>query len=170
MSVSSYRITTALESAQAIKHQRHVVPLSEQQLLDCSTPNQGGCWPWNIHEILNYVVRNPRVPLAVEARYPYRALSNTSLYPKACHDRRSQRSDASRLFEGKETYNGALDTINDDLLMRLISKGPIAITMSSDFMGDYKAGIYRGPCGQRVNHAVLLTGWGVDSKSGVPYW
>ena len=54
--------------------------------------------------------------------------------------------------------------------MRLISKGPIAITMSSDFVSDYKAGIYRGPCGQRVNQAVLLTGWGVDSKSGVPYW
>ncbi|CAF1182425.1 unnamed protein product [Adineta ricciae] len=28
----------------------------------------------------------------------------------------------------------------------------------------------RGPCPPHVNHAVLLTGWGTDAQTGVPFW
>ena len=47
-----------MESAQVIKHQQHVVPLSEQHLIDCLMPNDSGCWPTNLNEIMNYLLRN----------------------------------------------------------------------------------------------------------------
>ncbi|CAF1428887.1 unnamed protein product [Adineta ricciae] len=56
------------------------------------------------------------------------------------------------------------------LLIRLVSNGPVAIAINADFMGGYGGGVYRGPCPPHVNHAVLLTGWGTDAQTGVPFW
>ncbi|CAF3979030.1 unnamed protein product, partial [Adineta steineri] len=164
-----FAVAGALESAYAIKHQRDAVPLSEQQLIDCSMPNNGGCWASNFDDSLNYVIRSPKTALATENRYPYQGLFDTNFYSQACNDRWTQRTDASHYFESKETYHDAWDTINDDLLMRLVSKGPIAIAINADFMGGYGGGVYQGPCPPHVNHAVLLTGWGTDAQ-GVPFW
>ena len=62
-----------------------------------------------------------------------------------------------------------MNTINDDLLLRLVSKGLVPIAMNADFVHEYRGDIYRGCCGKQVNHAVILTGWSTDSKSGVSY-
>ncbi|CAF1232979.1 unnamed protein product [Rotaria sordida] len=165
-----FTVVGALESAYAIKHQSNAIPLSEQQLIDCSMPNRGGCWASNFGDSLDYLIQNPKRPLATEAQYPYQGLRDTNFYPQACADRLFQRLGATHLFESKESYHDAWDTINDDLLMRLVSKGPIAVAINADFMGGYGGGVYRGPCPPHVNHAVLLTGWGTDQQTGVPFW
>ncbi|UJR08008.1 hypothetical protein I4U23_012286 [Adineta vaga] len=165
-----FAVAAALESAYAIRHQRDAVPLSEQQLIDCSISGKGGCWSSNFDDSINYLIRSPKTALATEARYPYQGLSDTSFNSHACNERFFQRMEATHFFDSKETYHDAWDTVNDDLLMRLVSKGPIAIAINADFMGGYGGGVYRGPCEPHVNHAVLLTGWGTDAQTGVPFW
>ena len=148
----------ALENAYAIKHERDAVPLSEQQLIDCSMPNIGGCWVTNFGDSIDYLIKPRNTSLATEARYPYQGLSDTNFYPQAYSDHLFQRLSATYLFDSKESYHDAWDTINDDLLMRLVSKGPIAIAINADFVDGYGGGVYRGPGLPHVNHTVLSTG------------
>ncbi|CAF0985651.1 unnamed protein product [Adineta ricciae] len=95
------------------------------------------------------MVESPKTALATEVRYPYQGLHDTNFNAHACSERFAQ--------------------LNDDLLIRLVSKGPVAIAINADFMGGYGSGVYRGPCSPHVDHAVLLTDWGTDAQTGVPF-
>ncbi|CAF1613412.1 unnamed protein product, partial [Adineta ricciae] len=98
-------------------------------------------------------------------------LHDTNFNAYACSERFAQRMSATHFrFDKKETYHDAWDTVNDDLLIRLVSKGPVTIAINADFMGGYGDGVHRGSCPPHVNHAVLLTGWDTDAQTGVPFW
>ncbi|CAF3541349.1 unnamed protein product, partial [Rotaria sp. Silwood2] len=111
-SCTFFAVIGALEAAYAIKHNHDATPLSEQQLIDCSMPNRGGCWASNFGDSLDYVIPNGKNPLASEADYPYQALHDTNFNPQACAQRQDQRSRAAHRFASKESYHDAWDTPN----------------------------------------------------------
>lgn len=67
-----------------------------------------------------------------------------------------------------------IDTCNETLLMQaLAAVGPLAVAIdaSQESMQNYKSGVYDDPaCTDQINHAVLLTGYGTDSLTGLNYW
>jgi len=150
------------------------VELSAQHVLECSYMNQG-----------------------CNGGYPYlvaKFASEFDLVPKSCS--RSQKAqkggcgscDISKL---DETYRvasykfvgGAYGKTNErEMMLEVMNNGPITTSFepSSEFMY-YKEGIYhdlqdswiekkeKQPEWQRVDHSVLLYGWG-ETEDGVKYW
>ena len=55
-------------------------------------------------------------------------------------------------------------------LQSAVAKQPIAVGLAlpADFMRSYKGGVYSGDCGERLNEAALLVGYG--SRDGQEYW
>lgn len=54
--------------------------------------------------------------------------------------------------------------LSDSELIRLLQKQPVAITISSENWNDYSTGIFNCHPTARIDHAVLLVGYGPD------YW
>ncbi|XP_033847474.1 cathepsin S-like [Periophthalmus magnuspinnatus] len=49
--------------------------------------------------------------------------------------------------------------------------GPISIAIDASDISQYTSGVYYNPyCGQDLNHAVLLVGYGTDDITGLDYW
>lgn len=64
--------------------------------------------------------------------------------------------------------------INDDeedIKMALLKYGPIAVGMNANNLQFYKSGIHdpKVCMGWRMNHAVLIVGYGID-ENGTKYW
>ena len=54
-----------------------------------------------------------------------------------------------------------------------LTKQPLAVSIdaSSRVFGNYESGVLDSTrCGTHLDHGVLVTGWGHDSKSGLDYW
>ncbi|CAD7936342.1 unnamed protein product [Amoebophrya sp. A120] len=73
-------------------------------------------------------------------------------------------------------YYGGSDEL--DIMQELVDNGPVVVSFEpkDDFMY-YNQGVYQSTSGEpihqeweRVDHAVLLVGYGVDSTSGQKYW
>lgn len=68
----------------------------------------------------------------------------------------------------RESLNG-----NENRLKDLVGTfGPVAVAINAaQSLTNYKSGIYQNPkCSKRVNHAVLLVGYGTDNKTKLDYW
>ena len=61
---------------------------------------------------------------------------------------------------------------NETLVRAFLEKGPLSVSIAAGPLGAYHGGIIAGDaCNTtRVDHAVLLVGFGVDSASGQGYW
>ena len=61
---------------------------------------------------------------------------------------------------------------NVQAIMAAVARQPVAAGMAGycgSFM-QYKGGIYTNNCGNVLNHAVLIIGYGTDPASGLDYW
>jgi len=142
----SFAATASLEGRYAIKKGTKVL-LSEQQMVDCSTANNGCNGGWS-SKALQYIQQvggqNSR------ADYPYTGVKG------AC------RFNAGRVAARVSGVSGVADPKS------AVAAGPLAVYLqaTSAFQG-YGGGIFNGVCGQ-YNHAVTLVGWG--SAGGSEYW
>ena len=63
---------------------------------------------------------------------------------------------------------------NEETMMQAVNtEGPIKVSIyaSRDGFRSYAGGVYSDDgCGQSTNHAVTVTGYGIDSESGMDYW
>jgi len=152
----SFSATGAVEGIVQIKHGL-LVPLSEQELMDCSYAEGNlACDGGLMDSAFKYIEKNG---LCTESAYPYTAKSSKNCQASSCTA--SPYTQITGYTDVKTTENSlgaALDT------------QPISIAIEADQSGFqlYKSGVFCGTCGQNLDHGVLAVGYGTDS--GTDYW
>jgi len=155
----SFSAAETLESNVAI-NTGTLLTLSEQQILACTpNPNQcggtGGCSGATQELAFQYVQSKG---IATEANWPYTMQSGKCDY-------------AGHKFVANVTGWAALPFNNYTALMNaVVSVGPIAISAAAEPWQSYDTGVFSSPCGADVDHAIVLEGYGTDSKSGLDYY
>jgi type II secretory pathway pseudopilin PulG len=131
--------------------------LAEQQLVDCAkTPNTKGCsggWPWAATQ---WVGTNGG--LCDQKAYPYTARDGTC--KKTCTP--------------IAKVSGVVQQKGEDQLAKGVDGMPVSICLDAGGFQSYKGGVFSGPCGTQMNHAVLAVGytaqyWIVKNSWG-PSW
>jgi len=154
----AFSTTGALEGA-ACAVTGKLVPLSEQQLVDCAGPEGNhGCFGGEMDDAFQYVL--DAGGLCSEESYPY-------------HAKRENCSAVSCQKIGKIVKFSDIPKKSIPAMKAALTKyGPIAVAIEADQMAFqfYHSGIFDAPCGKRLDHAVLLVGYGSDEHSGETYW
>ncbi|OAY68564.1 Ananain [Ananas comosus] len=141
-----------VESIYKIKR-GNLVSLSEQQVLDCAVSY--GCKGGWINKAYSFIISNKGVASA--AIYPYKAAKGTC---------KTNGVPNSAYITGY-TY---VQRNNERNMMYAVSNQPIAAALdASGNFQHYKRGVFSGPCGTRLNHAIVIIGYGQDS-SGKKFW
>ncbi|XP_028287007.1 pro-cathepsin H [Parambassis ranga] len=155
----TFSTTGCLESVTAIATRR-LVPLSEQQLVDCAQDfNNHGCNGGLPSQAFEYIMYNKG--LMTEQDYPYKAVEGICLY----------KPQLAAAFV-KDVMN---ITAYDEMGMvdAVATRNPVSLAfeVTSDFM-HYDKGVYTSTechnTADKVNHAVLAVGYG--EENGSPYW
>ncbi|XP_060948748.1 cathepsin S, ortholog 1 [Limanda limanda] len=148
----------ALEG-QIAKRTGVLVPLSPQNLLDCSTTDGNhGCRGGYISKAFTYVIRNGGVDS--ERYYPYEHQNGKCRYSE----------------KGKAGFCSNFHVLpqGDERALQEVtaSVGPVAVAVNAVLPSFhlYRGGLYNVPnCNPRfINHAVLVVGYGTDN--GQDYW
>jgi hypothetical protein len=149
----AFSTTGSMEGIVAIKTGT-LLSLSEQELVDCagSSGNQG-CNGGLMDDAFEWIVQNGG--LDSESDYPYHAQDGS------CQGKASIAS-----ISGYEDVPQG----NEGDLMTLLQVQPISIAIEADQSSFqyYRSGIFTGPCGQQLDHGVLLVGAGTEN--GQNYW
>ncbi|MCI4381409.1 hypothetical protein PGIGA_G00251180 [Pangasianodon gigas] len=146
----------ALE-AQMMKKKSPLVPLSVQNLIDCSsTEGNHGCCGGLMTNAFNYIINNNGI--STDADYPYEA--KDCRYCRANHK------------YGHCSGFRVLQRNNEFELQKVVAKiGPVAVGINADedTFHHYSKGIYNSTCKTLpLNHAVLVVGYG--KEEGQQYW
>jgi len=149
----AFSTTGSVEGAVFVNSGR-LTSVSEQQLVDCagSSGNQG-CNGGLMDDAFNWIVSHHGI--GSEASYPYTARDGT------CRDVPS----VSTISGYKDVTQGS-----EADLMTVLNQQPVSIAIEADQSSFqfYKSGVFTGPCGQQLDHGVLLVGSGTDG--GQQYW
>lgn len=148
----------ALEGAEFIKY-GVLNSYSNQQLVSCDTKDNGckGGWMGNAYA---WVQSNGG--LCYETDYPYTSGKTSSSEP--CVDSCQVNSDVA-----PKSYTD-IAKFNDGALMNAIAMQPVAVAIEADQEAFqlYKSGVLTAPCGTKLNHGVLVVGYG--KSSGIPFY
>ena len=133
-----------------------LMDLSEQELVDCVSSNFGCNGGW-MNNAFAFVVLTGGI--TTEAKYPYVG------YQRGC--------DFEKLSHHAASIAGYQDVpANDEgALMAAVSHQPVSVAIDAgglDFQL-YTGGIFSGPCGTDLNHAVTVVGYGKGAR-GIKYW
>ncbi|KAK5902275.1 hypothetical protein CesoFtcFv8_007546 [Champsocephalus esox] len=155
----TFSTTGCLESVTAINTGK-LVPLSEQQLIDCAQDfNNHGCDGGLPSQAFEYIMYNKG--LMTEEDYPYKAIELTCVYKPELAA--AFVKDVVNITQYDE--KGMVDAV------ATLNPVSFAFEVTSDFM-HYSGGVYTSTeCHQTpdmVNHAVLAVGYGL--QDGTPYW
>jgi C1A family cysteine protease len=153
----AFSTTGSVESAMSILTGNTPLPLSEQQLVDCSGPegNQG-CNGGLMDDAFQYIIDNKGI--TTEAAYPYKAVDGTcvtSSVPAAAWI-----SGFTDVAAGSETA-----------LMTAIVQQPISVAVEADQSSfqSYHSGVMTAACGTNLDHGVLAAGYDTDTTGGDYY-
>lgn len=135
--------------------------LSEKNLMDCADASYGShsCHKGTYAGALMYVRDNKGIE--AEETYPYQPVDGKCLY--------EAKNNVFKNVSVKHIYRTEEDN-EVDLKIALATVGPIAVAVYSHdrTFKHYKDGIYYNDNCKRVDHAVLLVGYGTEN--GVDYW
>ncbi|MBA0787386.1 hypothetical protein Gotri_025662, partial [Gossypium trilobum] len=136
-----------------------LISLSEQQLLDCSTNggNQGCSGGWMMNAF-DYIIQNQGI--TNEERYPYQSKQETC-------DTKKQINSVDVIINGYQM----VPTNDEQALLKVVANQPVSVAIEGygqDFRY-YRGGVYTGDCGNALNHAVTIVGYGT-SEEGLDYW
>merc|ERR1719399_2695663 len=151
----AFSTTGSTEGAYAIKTGK-LKSFSEQELVDCAQAfgNQG-CNGGLMDNGFRYIEQKGD---ALETTYPYTAKTGTCQTSK-------QAQEAVTVASYKDVAPK-----NEDQLKAAVNMQPVSIAIEADQSGFqfYKSGVFSGTCGDKLDHGVLLVGYGTDS--GKDYW
>jgi C1A family cysteine protease len=144
-----------LEGAYFIKT-GELLSLSEQQLVDCSKPENNGCNGGLMDNAFTYAESNP---LEIETDYPYRAVDDQCTFKQE---------------KGKVRVTAIKDVPANDLkeMKKALTIGPISVAIQADtrIFQTYASGVLNSPdCGTHIDHGVLAVGYGT-SPEGLEYF
>uniref|UniRef100_A0A0D9XGV5 Uncharacterized protein n=1 Tax=Leersia perrieri TaxID=77586 RepID=A0A0D9XGV5_9ORYZ len=148
----------AVESAYAIAT-KQLLRLSEQQVLDCS--NAGDCSGGYTSSVLQDFAVKKGIALDQSGNPPY--------YPAYQAEKL-----ACRTVAGKPVIKmdgaASVPSSNEVSLKQSVYKQPVSVLIEADNNFQlYVKGVYSGPCGTSINHAVLAVGYGVTTDN-TKYW
>ncbi|EKE39043.1 hypothetical protein ENUP19_0180G0011 [Entamoeba nuttalli] len=150
----SFSSLAVLESRLLIagsKYNQNNLDLSEQQIVDCSTANNG-CNGGSLAATYLYVKNNG---VTDEASYPYTATKGTC-----------------KAFTPKVKTTGLTHvTPTEEALTSALGEGPVAVCIDAGKASFqlYKSGVYDEPkCSKTVNHGVAAVGYG--TQNGQDYY
>lgn len=137
----------------------NLVSLSEQQLVDCST-NDGnsGCNGGSMDAAFTYLESHN---FCTESSYPYEQKQG-----KVCKESNCTAGIPSKRVTGFKDVPAR----DMEALMEAVSKQPVSIGIEADQVAFqlYSGGVLTKKCGSKLDHGVLLVGYGTDH--GVDYW
>ena len=151
----SFSTTGALEGAYFNKYGT-LLSFSEQQLVDCDTLRNGGkdhgCKGGLMDNAFSWISKNGG--LCVETEYPY--VSGTTTTGGTCQ------TTCTAISNSKVVDFVDVTPSSDDAMMTALSKRPVSIAIEADQKDFqlYKSGVFTGACGTKLDHGVLLVGYG----------
>lgn len=143
---------SSLESALAIKHNKHII-LSEKEVIDCTSKyGNNGCKGGQMDQTFRYIINKK---IALNSDYPYKPVVETCTVDKS-----------------KERYTmhhyKHINPANMDGLLKALDQQPISVCFDCrrDFHL-YEKGVYKGEpgCGTKFNHCILAFGYGTDEET-----
>ena len=153
----SFSTTGALEGAYFIKTGK-LDSFSEQQLVDCDNLKNGGkdhgCNGGLMDNAFNWIKSNDG--LCSEKDYPY--VSGTTKKAGSCD------STCSTVSDSDVTSYIDVSPNSDSNMMSALEKQPISVAIQADQKDFqlYKSGVFTGDCGTKLDHGVLLVGYGSE--------
>jgi C1A family cysteine protease len=130
--------------------------LSVQQIIDCDRSNEG-CEGGDPLLALRFIKSN--------------GMSSADQYPYTDHNGKCKASNGNQVSIAsavRERLSG-----NERRLREIVANyGPVAVAVNAArSLMNYKSGVYSNPkCPKKVDHAVLLVGFGYDQKTKLDYW
>ncbi|XP_076889331.1 vignain-like [Bidens hawaiensis] len=133
----------------------NLVSLSEQELVDCETDNQG-CNGGLMENAFEFIKETGGV--TTEQIYPYFG--------------RDERCDLSKRNAPVVKIDGFENVpANDEgALFKAVANQPVSIAIDASGLNFqfYHTGVFDGPCGTELNHGVAIVGYG--TQDGKDYW
>jgi C1A family cysteine protease len=151
----SFSTTGALEGAYFIKY-GELMEFSEQQLVDCDNYKNGGrdmgCNGGLMDNAFKWIGKNGG--LCTEEDYPY--VSGVTKTSGTCQ------KTCKAVADSKVISFVDVEPSSDVAMMTALSQQPISIAIEADQKEFqlYKSGIFTGSCGTKLDHGVLLVGYG----------
>jgi len=151
----SFSTTGALEGAWEIAS-GNLVPLSEQQFVDCDKVDSG-CNGGLMDNAFKFAEENA---ICTEKSYPYKAVGG-SCKASSC---------TTGIPKGSVTGFKDVTVNSEQDLMSALNKQPVSIAIEADRSAFqlYKSGVLSGWCGTNLDHGVLAVGYGTED--GQDYW
>jgi cathepsin L len=154
----AFSTTGSIEGAYQIATGK-LLSFSEQELVDCagSFGNQG-CNGGLMDDGFKYIEANGD---ASESDYAYTGKTGT------CS---SSKKAKTAIAKGAVTSFSDVKTDSESQLLAAVTAGPVSVAIEADQSGFqfYKSGVFSGTCGTKLDHGVLVVGYGTDS--GKDYW
>jgi cathepsin L len=151
----SFSTTGSLEGAWEIATGK-LVPLSEQQFVDCDKQDSA-CSGGLMDTAFKYAEANA---LCTENSYPYNAKAGTC------------KASECKIGIPKGAVKGFKDvsTDSEQALMSALNQQPVSIAIEADksIFQLYRSGVLTGLCGASLDHGVLAVGYGTEE--GKDYW
>lgn len=151
----AFSAVAAVEGIIQIKTDR-LISLSEQQLLNCDTANNGCQGGWMVNAFA-YIQRNGGI--TSEENYPYQSSEGT------CDMNKANEAAARITSYAEVPPNSETD------LLKTVSMQPVSASIhASPALQHYSGGVFTGDdCGTELNHAVTIIGYGA-TEDGTPFW
>jgi len=154
----AFSATGSMEGAYQIATGK-LVSLSEQQLVDCAQSfGEQGCNGGLMDGAFKYAKQNG---MCTEASYGYEGRGG-SCKASSC---------AKGIAAGGVTGYKDVSGDSAQALMSAVAQQPVSIAIEADkrVFQQYKSGVLSSMCGTRLDHGVLVVGYGT-SDSGGDYW
>ncbi|GMN49077.1 hypothetical protein TIFTF001_018242 [Ficus carica] len=136
---------------------KELVPLSEQELVDCNSKNNG-CDGGLMQDAFEFIKQQGGI--TTENDYPYLAKDGTC--------------DTSKVTNSPLVVIDGYEMVpenDENALMKAVANQPVSVSMDAggkDFQF-YSEGVYNGSCGTELNHGVAIVGYG-KTQDGTKYW
>lgn len=154
-----------LEAHMQIKHQR-TARLSVQSVLSCTANprwcgGKGGCEGATAQLAYDWIANNSGIPL--EENYEY----SSAFGGTGTCDRKKISNKAVTLSGYRQAPRNSYKAV----IEALTSQGPMVVGVGASDWRYYNFGVFDGcPPDLVLNHAVVLVGFGVDSRKNKPFW
>ncbi|GAB68005.1 cysteine proteinase precursor [Plasmodium cynomolgi strain B] len=139
-----------VECMYAKEHNKTILTLSEQEVVDCSKLNFG-CDGGHPFYSFIYAIENG---ICLGSDYKYIAMDNLFCLNYRC--------------KNKVTLSSVGGVKENELIRALNEVGPVSVNVGvTDDFSFYDGGIFNGTCTEELNHSVLLVGYGQVPSSRI---